>query len=229
MQRDAPFLEGNIYHIYNRGAHKADIFLEENDYFRFKLLLFLANTDSSLSVRDVIRKHPARGRSSGRVFYEEKPDQGLVEVMAYALMPNHFHLILRQKTENGITQFMKKVATAYSMYFNTLYEHSGTVFQGRFRSRHVGEGDYLRWLFAYVALNPLDVGFPGWKEKGVDPHKAFSFLQSYQHASFPDMQGAGKRPEQAILSQEALRDVASDVPDFSNVSELFEIEKNEIE
>lgn len=229
MQRSTPFLEGNIYHIYNRGAHKADIFLSDKDYFRFKLLLFLSNTHESLKVANTLQKY--RGRSSLLAFQEEKVDQGLVDVLAYALMPNHFHLVLRQKSENGITQFMKKVGTAYSMHFNTKYEHSGTVFQGRFQSRYVDTSEYLRWLFAYVALNPLDIGFPGWKEGRIsDLHGAYAFLGSYQHASFPDMQtGAAPRPERSILSLSALEEVSEDVPDFSNINELFEVERVEIE
>src|SRR3989344_4858739 len=174
MQRDVPFVDNEIYHLYNRGANKADIFLEEYDYFRFKILIFLANSVESLKIANVLSKY--RGRSSLLLFEEKKPDQG-VDVLSYALMPNHFHLIVRQKTENGITNFMKKIGTAYSMYFNTKYEHSGTVFQGRFKSKYVSTGDYLRWLFAYVALNPLDIEFLGWKDRGVqNPHKAFSFL-----------------------------------------------------
>jgi len=171
-----------------------------------------------------------RGRSSLLLFEEEKPNQGLVDVLSYALMPNHFHLILRQKVENGITLFMKKVGTAYSMYFNTLYEHSGTIFQGRFKGKHVDTGDYLRWLFAYVALNPLDIGFPGWKENGgVErlPDGAHSFLRSYAHASFPDMHPEVCRPERAVLSAATLAELADDVPDFSDVGKLFEIEQTE--
>jgi len=227
MRRYVPFLEGEIYHIYNRGAHKANIFLSENDYFRFKLLLFLANqTVDSLNLRNLLKKY--KGRSFVSIFQEEKPDQGLVDVLAYALMPNHFHFILRQKAENGITLFMKKVGTAYSMYFNILYEHSGTIFQGRFKEKNVDTGDYLRWLFAYVALNPLDVGFPGWKEKGIsDPRAASTFLNEYQQASFPDMQPEIHRPEQAILSAAALAELAEDVPNFSDVGKLFEIEQTE--
>ncbi len=229
MFRKVPFLEGEIYHVYNRGAHKADIFLSNHDYFRFKILLFLANSSEGLRMENILRKYKNEQGRSLLIFREEKPDQGLVDVLAYALMPNHFHLIVRQKTENGISHFMKKVGTAYSMYFNTLYEHSGTVFQGRFKSKHVDTNEYLRWLFAYVALNPLDVWLPGWKERGVaEPHKVYEFLQGYQHASFPDMQPRANRPERTILSASALAELAEDVPNFSNIKELFEIESTEL-
>lgn len=229
MQRDAPFLSGEIYHVYNRGANKADIFLETSDYSRFKFLLFLANSLEPCPIRDTLKKYKAQGRSLSGVFVNERPDQMLVDVIAYALLPNHFHLILRQKSENGITKFMKKVATAYSMYFNTLYGHSGTVFQGRFKSKHVGEGDYLRWLCAYVALNPLDIGFPGWKESGVPISQAKEYLYTYQHASFPDLcPDTVKRPESSIISFDVIKELKEDIPDFRDVNTLFEVERNQI-
>lgn len=223
MLRSTPLLEGEVYHIYNRGANKADIFLNDSDYTRFKLGLFLFNTTEKVTIREVISKN--RGPSS--VFLEERPDQGLVDVLGYALMTNHFHLILRQKTENGITEFMKKVGTAYSMYFNTLYDHSGTVFQGRFKSKHAGEGGYLRWLCAYVALNPLDIAYPMWKKNGVsDREEAFNFLQSYAHASYQDLlaEEGRRRPEARILSFDALYEMSDDIPNFHDIEELIRTE-----
>lgn len=228
MLRDAPLLEGNIYHIYNRGAHKANIFLEERDYFRFKLLLFLANSSDGVHMANLLNKY--KGESFMLIFDKEKPGQELVDVLSYALIPNHFHLVIRQKAENGITRFMKKVGTAYSMYFNTKRDHGGTVFQGPFKSKHVDSSEYLRWLFAYVALNPLDIKFSGWKENGIsDPREAFAFLNEYQHASFPDMHPEQNRPERVILSYTALKELGEDVPDFANINELFEVERTEIE
>lgn len=230
MLRDAPLLSENVYHIYNRGAHKADIFFENVDYERFKLLLYLANSKEPVHVANTLKRYRDKGRTFISIYSEEKIDQPLVDVLSYALMPNHFHLVLRQKAENGITEYMRKVSTAYTMYFNAKNDHSGTVFQGRFQSRYVDTGDYLRWLFAYVALNPLDVGFPGWKDRGIlNPQNAFAFLRDYQHASFSDMQTCPARPEAVILSQDALDEVSEDVPDFSDINELFDIERAGIE
>lgn len=227
MQRDSALLEGNFYHIYNRGANKADVFLNESDFRRFQILLFLGNSKEKVPIRDTVKKYKSQGRSLRFIFEEEKPDRELVDVLGYALMTNHFHLILRQKAENGISEFMKKVGTAYSMYFNTLYDHSGTVFQGRFKSKYVGEGEYLRWLFAYVALNPLDIAYPARKEFGVpDKEVAEKFLASYAHASYPDMRmrESARRPEAKIISFDALKEFGDDVPDFSDISSLLRIE-----
>src|SRR3989344_2030506 len=99
--------------------------------------------------------------------FSEVVDGSLVSVLAYCLMPNHFHLVLRQKNQDGITLFMRKLATAYAMYFNTKYDHSGVLFQCRYKSKHVNTDAYLRWIFSYVHLNPLEIIQPEWKERGI--------------------------------------------------------------
>jgi len=233
MLRDAPFLENHIYHIYNRGAHKADIFLDHLDYARFQLLLFIANTSDRVHVANLIKKHKNRdkGLTFISIFKNEVTESPLVDILSYTLMPNHFHIVLRQRIEGGVTEYMRKISTAYTMHFNTRHLHSGALFQGRFKSKHVGGGDYLRWLFAYVALNPLDVRFPGWKENGVtNQAEALSFLKTYQFSSFPDMVAKqNPRPESAILSSFAIAEMGEDVPDFANIEELFRIEATSLE
>lgn len=226
MLRDAPFLNDNIYHVYNRGAHKANIFIEDVDYERFKLLLFLANSKNPIHLANLLKRYQNQGRTFISIYENEEVSQDLVDVLSYALMPNHFHLILRQRHDNGITDFLRKVSTAYTMYFNKKKEHSGTVFQGKFKSKHVHKGDYLRWLFSYVALNPLDIKFPGWKEGRVNQRDAHDFLLSYRHASYPDLSLKVQRPEHVIISFPALNTLSEDVPDFSNVRSLFEINQN---
>ena len=133
--------------------------------------------------------------------------QKLVDVLAYALMPNHFHLVLKQKIDDGITKFMRKLATAYSMYFNIKYEHSGVLFQGRFKSSHINSGPYFRYIFSYVHLNPLELVEPDWKDGTIrNEKKARKFLADYRYASYFDY-CVGERPERVILAYD-------DAPDF---------------
>ncbi|MGI0134728.1 MAG: transposase [Candidatus Micrarchaeaceae archaeon] len=205
MRRYDLLLEGEYYHVYNRGAHKQDLFLEEIDYRRFQLLLHILNTSQRVVIRDLLQRY--RGRSSVDIFHLEHTDHALVDIMAYCLMPNHFHLILRQKSPDGISIFMKKLATAYAMYYNLKYEHSGVLFQGRFKSKHVGEDAYFRWLFSYVHLNSIDLVEPGWKEKGLqDMNRTRSFVNTYPYSSFVDYLGP-ERPERALLAY-------TDAPEF---------------
>ncbi len=205
MLRKKALSEGETYHIYNRGAHKQRIFTNESDYSRFMLLLHLANSKAPVHLSNLLKQY--QGRSFIEIFENEEINERLVDILAYSLMPNHFHLVVRQRGENGIATFMKKLATGYSMYFNTKYEHSGTLFQGRFKSSHIDSEEYFRYIFAYVHLNPLDIFQSNWKTDSLKDKKGVrKFLASYPHSSFPDYSKL-VRPERYILSLE-------EVPDF---------------
>jgi putative transposase len=205
MLRKQALASGETYHIYNRGAHKQRIFTNASDYSRFSLLLHLANSKTAVHLSNLLKEY--QGRSSAEIFENEKIDDRLVEILAYSLMPNHFHLVLRQKEENGIAIFMKKLATGYSMYFNTKYEHSGTLFQGRFKSSYIDSEEYFRYIFAYVHLNPLEIFQLGWKADGVkDKEGMRKFLSRYPYSSFMDY-SASSRSNRRILSLE-------NIPDF---------------
>jgi len=213
MQRKHALAEGEAYHIYNRGANKQAIFKNEADYSRFMLLLHLTNSKIPVQFSNLLKQYG--GRSSVNMFEDVKIEDRLVEMLAYSLMPNHFHILLRQKEQNGISTFMKKLATGYSMYFNTKYEHSGTLFQGRFKSSHIDSEEYFRYIFAYVHLNPLDIFQPNWKVEGVkSKEEARKFLESYRYSSFPDYL-TGIRFESSILAKE-------EVPDFLKTQNDFE-------
>lgn len=214
--------EGENYHVYNRGAHKRAIFTCPDDYDRFQILLYLLNTKLPVVMRDVLVDY--KGRSLADIFLEEPSDRSLVDILGYVLMPNHFHLVLRQKTPDGISRFMKKLCTAYSMYFNAKHEHSGVVFQGRYKAIHIDNESYFRYLFAYVHLNPYELMQSDWKDVGVKNHAlARSFLSNYRHSSFRDYVGDA-RPESVILAQE-------NAPDFlrqqNDVEDLLEWESKE--
>ena len=77
----------------------------------------------------------------------------LVDIGIYCLVPNHFHLLIKEKTENGISEFVKKVATGYSMYFNKKYERTGSLFEGPFKAKRIDTDEYLKYIFSYIHLN----------------------------------------------------------------------------
>ena len=212
MLRDKPFVNGETYHLFNRGAHKQAIFTNEDDYRRFMVLLYFSNTTEQVQLGNLLQN---QGRSLIDLF-EEPIDQSLVDVFAYALMPNHFHLVIRQKADGGVSTFMRKLATAYSMYFNLKYDHSGVLFQGRFKSRHVGNEAYFRYIFSYVHLNSLDLFEPSWEEKGIrDLNGARSYVNSYPYSSFFDYSG-NDRAEKVLLS-------LSQAPEFLTTQNDLEI------
>lgn len=213
MLRDAPFVVGESYHVFNRGAHKNKIFIDDGGYVRFLLLLHLANNTERVDMREILRKY--KGEAFSVIFEKEYPDKELVDILAYCLMPNHFHLVLRQKVEDGISLFLRRTMTGYAMYFNLSKKHSGTLFQGPAKSRLIDNESYFRYIFAYIHLNPLDLVEPHWKEKGVFSNpRTKNFLYEYSYSSFFDYTVAG-RPERSILAY----DVA---PDFLKSSNDFE-------
>src|SRR3989344_7959950 len=172
MLRKTPLVSDETYHIYNRGAHKYATFTDDTDYWRFVGLLNLSNHSGPVRLRELLEQRKYKGRFSGEIFTEEA-DKSLVDLLAYSLMPNHFHLVVTQKGDNGITKFMQKLTVSYSMYFNTKYQHSGVLFQGRFKSNHLGTDPYFKWIFPYVHLNPVSLVEPRWQEKGIsDPAPA---------------------------------------------------------
>lgn len=195
---------GETYHIYNRGVHKVPIFTSDKDYERFMLLLFLANDENPINFRERARRY--KGRTFVNMYSEEVRTSGSVDVLGYCLMPNHFHLILRQVKENGISLYMKKLCTAYVMYFNKKYKHSGVLFQGKFKSKHIDSEAYFRWIFSYIHLNPLDLFHSGWEEDGLkNKEGARAFINNYRFSSFLDFSTPG-RVEGKIITE--------DIPDF---------------
>lgn len=206
MERKTPFEEGEYYHVYTRGVEKRVVFQNESDKERFLGLLLIANQKKSVRTADLLkssRGEPPRMRQVFRL-KPESPTETLTDILAYAMMPNHIHLVVRERGAGGISKFMLKLMTAYSMYFNKKYERSGPLFTRPFRSKHIGSDDYLRWVFAYVHLNPLELLQKDWKERGVaNPSAATAFMHGYRYASFRDYFGDA-RPESCILERTAL-------------------------
>lgn len=192
-QRTVQFVEQEFYHLYNRGTDKRNIFLDHSDYERFTHLLFLCNSENRINFRDIKNEYED--------IFEFDRGKPLVAIGAYCLMPNHFHILATQVSENGMTMFMNKLGTSYSMYFNKKYERTGALFEGRFKAQHADHDAYLKYLFSYIHLNPIKLFQPDWKEKGItNVNNAFTFLSSYEHSSWIDYHR--ERAVRKILSRE---------------------------
>jgi len=130
----------------------------------------------------------------------------LVEILAYVLMPNHFHLMVKQITENGVTEFMRKLSTGYTNAFNIKYKRVGPLFQGKYKIAHIKTNRHLLYLPYYIHLNPLDLMDHGWRDGSLkDLKKAKSFLSSYDWSSHRDYAGESKFPD--ILETAFLRNI----------------------
>lgn len=206
MQRSFSFAPGEFYHLYNRGTEKRRIFLTHADYARFLALLYLANQETPTVLK-------IQGQTLEELT-EERSGTPLVEIAAYCLMPNHFHLLVRGIEEGDVGKFMQKLTTGYTMYFNKKNERTGTLFQGRYRATHVADDRYLRYLISYIHLNPVKLIEPQWKETGInDRVRAEQYLERYPASSYRDYLGE-KRIEGMILTREALPEYFSSGTDF---------------
>ncbi len=184
MNRTHTFSIEEYYHLYNRGTDKREIFKDLHDYHRFIMLLYLCNTTESVDLQKLFRE----GRSFTELFTLDRGKQ-LVAIGAWVLMPNHFHILVKEITENGISTLMRKVMTGYSMYFNKKYNRNGNLFQGKFKSEHIKKDEYLKYIFSYIHLNPIKL-IPGetkWKDNGIkNIGKAKILLLNYEYSSLHD-------------------------------------------
>lgn len=165
--RGLKFFANEYYHIYNRGVEKRDIFLDQSDYLRFLFALQKMNKEGR--VYNFCR---------GVKYLPEEPlsnpvsSHPLVRILCYCLMPNHYHLVLRSFINDGAAKFMHKIGTSYTNYFNRKYQHSGVLFQGTFRAKHIEDESYLLQLSRYVHLNPGDL------------EKHLLFIRNYPWSSY---------------------------------------------
>jgi len=174
-----------IYHIYNRGVEKRKIFLDDEDRFRFIHDLFEFNDINP--VPNLTYYFKSQFKEVGLPKIEREPRKLLVEILAFCLMPNHFHLMVKQKIDGGITLFMRKLGTGYVNYFNQKYKRVGPLFQGKYKIVHLCQDAHFLYLPYYIHLNPLELVIPEWKEKGTkDIKKVMRFLEQYRWSSFPD-------------------------------------------
>jgi hypothetical protein len=119
-------------------------------------------------------------------------------------MPNHFHLLLYEKTEGGISHFMQKLGTAYTKYYNERNERVGGLFTRPFRAKHINSDDYLREIIPYIHLNPRELIDNAPIAPFANLEKA---LESYYYSSFPDFRHHKERSERAIIDWSAIASV----------------------
>ena len=177
-------VSNEIYHIYNKGVDGRKIFLGNSDYFRFIHDLFEFNTEES-----VINLNYHFCYKHKSILKETLKAKGnlLIDIFAFCLMPNHFHLMVRQRIDGGISKFMQKLGTGYTNYFNTKFERDGALFQGKYKAILINQEAHFIYLPHYIHLNPLDLTNISWREKKINNvEKALEFLRSYRWSTYLD-------------------------------------------
>jgi putative transposase len=171
---------GEYYHIYNRGAHKDLIFHDKDDLEYFLSLLYIANNGKSIRSRNLNKYN---------LYNHER--ELLVEIVCYCLMPNHYHICAKEIAEKGVYKFVHKLCTAYVMYYNLKYKHSGTIFQGNYKFKHVDSDEYLRYLIDYIHLNPFNLDDPELAKSAKLEYfdEALKVSSQYEYSSLKDYLG----------------------------------------
>lgn len=201
------------YHIYNRGVDKRKVFLNKNDYIRFLHNLYEFNDEKRAPEYIRISNHDVGG-STSHIDINEHREQ-LVDIICFCLMPNHYHLVLKQLIDDGISKFMQKLNTGYTMAFNIKNKRSGALFQGRFKAVHIENENYLTHLSRYIHLNPVELIEPNWKKYGIKNWKTVNdFLEKYRWSSYPDY--IGKQNFPSITNRELLLDIFGNKKRYKN-------------
>jgi len=184
--RKIKFYKGNFYHIYNRGVEKRNIFKNDNDRWRFLQGLFLFN-DEKVTMNLLWQLEKTRGGVTFGVIGDFLKEKGgkrnpLVRILADCLMPNHYHLLIEEIKENGISQFMHKLGTGYTKYFNNKHARVGSLCQGTFKAALIDNEKYLQYLLVYInVINPGELIEPNLKERGVkNIERLMRFVEKYQ-------------------------------------------------
>jgi putative transposase len=181
--RNIKIAPNEYYHVFNRGVNKQVIFNDTNDWFRFLFLIIYLQ--SPVTFQNIGRLYNRSTSVQHRVLnttdvfnvdekiVNEIAEKRYVELVSFCLMPNHFHLILKEANEGGIARYMQRVLNSYTKYYNTKYEKSGHLFQGPYKVVHIKSNTQLLYVSAYIHRNPREL--PGWTDK-EDKY----FFSSYQ-------------------------------------------------
>jgi len=193
--RTIQFTNDEYYHVFNRGVDKRIIFntQEQQAYFLSRLQL-LNSTDSRKYITN------KRSRFKNKDILGEGED--LVSIVAYCLLPNHYHLLLKQNVDNGISQFMQRLGTAYTMFFNQQENRSGGLFQGKFKAAHLSGEFALPVLSAYINLNYAH-------------HKIDTNVNLVRSSLYDYITDAGKACTNGICNQDEISNIISETGGLS--------------
>lgn len=201
-------VEMELWHVLNRGVDGRDLFLDDHDRARFVHDLYEFNDAVPI---DNLKY---RFRNTGLRDPYFKTRELLVDIHGWVSMNNHYHLVLSERVDNGISLFLRKLNTGYVNYFNGKYERKGTLLQGRTKKILIDREAQFLYILHYIHLNPLDY-FHGAKEWRVrskssikSMSKALEYLDSYRWGSYLDY--VGKKNFPSILTTSVFKDALGD-------------------
>ncbi len=220
--RKEPFELNSIVHVYNRGNRKQEIVRDEKDRQHFLRMLFYFNDEYSPPNPFKTLKEIFGVNFKNNLIWPEKwPERKqLVRILGFVLMKNHYHLILQECTEGGITKFMKKFGVGMTGYFNTKYQEVGKLFQGSYKARLIDTDNYLTYLSIYIQVKNVFELYPGGIKNALKEFdKAYDFARNYRYSSL-SAYICPTSEESKILDKDLLLNI------FINENEYKELSKS---
>lgn len=223
MKQKREFAENAYYHIFNRGVDKRTIFQDDGDHYRFLHGLYEYN-DKNLLAPFLQRIGNPLAVATYKTLREkiseekDKKRERLVDVLCFCLMPNHFHLILKQLREGGISKFMHKIGTGYANYFNLKNERSGALFQGRFKAKLIKTDGQMMHLSRYIhVLNPGELAESQVREGIIkNPAGLKEFLRNYKWSSYQDY--LGQKNYSSLINKNLVSGYFDNIKEFEKFS-----------
>ena len=194
----------DLYHVLNRRVESGVLFLDSSDYVRFVHNLYEFNNSSP--AEGLARRDRKQSLNVGftKPYIQRKK---LVDIHGWCLMKNHYHLLLSERVEGGLSLFLRKLNVGYANYFNERYERAGTLFQGRTKKILIENDAQFNYILHYIHLNPLDYlkGGEGWRvrDKGKNirsVREALDYLKEYRWSSYLDYIGEQNFPSVVTTS-----------------------------
>lgn len=170
------YVENGFYHVYNRGVEKRNIFLDDQDFQVFISYLKLYLTSAEEAIESTNQNKSLDYTDKNIKIYKINSLNNYfnkIELLSYVLMPNHFHMELKQIGKKDIEFFMRSLITKYTMYFNRKYKRVGPLFQGRYKAVLIQNDEYLLDLSNYIHTNPVEI------------LSKYQLLTDYQWSSLP--------------------------------------------
>lgn len=226
MRREI-FGQDVIVHVVQRGARQANIVRDDSDRWRFLRLMRYLNDESVPRnwERDVTNEHICAGFKRPESWVKQQP---YVSILAYCLMDNHFHILMRESLQDGIPRFMQRLCTSMATHFNIKYSESGSLFQGPYKARVVSDDIHLQYLAAYIQVkNPFEKFPRGMREAARNFDEAFDWTRNDPFNSLADFIGKRKSPlidmatVQEVFEPDHIRSFAQDLIEGKYASDEY--------
>lgn len=196
---------GEWFHCYTRTIDRSRPFEDKENIRRFLETLYLANQSTPMPIMPEIYKR----HSHNEIFkLDRKPP--LVSIGAYCMMPTHYHLLTQPVVENGLSDFMHKVGTGFTRFYNDRHERVGNLFIKPFRSKHISSDAYLSRVVNYIHLNPVELFEPDWR-RGRIRGNIKARLLAYPHSSLPEYEDT-RRAQGNLLDYGSVHFIKANIP-----------------